>query len=306
MGAYYTPTCQITNTKFETVSSDSMGGAKLLEHSYFNCDLVDKSIFMIENGTWKNKPFQWSCDYSDPELDNNNNFYDISKPVNVKTKFTDDWNYFKDSFNDVIILNNSTKEFIDLAEYKFRYPGNRSDLVHPLPLLTNSETKSMGGGDYHIDNPFRGSWKNGLLQVVRSIQEVPLSYENISNIIFSENENGLELVNDEILLKTIRNDVEIDLSTSSFEISTKFDFLGSDATKEEIINALRENEISELRFYKANGEEVIRYGNLDKDYDCDSSSSSNNYKYVWFKDIDNNGRLKRFVFDNFISLKNSE
>jgi len=327
MGSYYKPTCQV-DRRIETVELDDFVGSKLMEHSYFNNQLVDKSLFMIESGNWKNRPFQWSCDYDETTLSledfeapfdldiDEETFtkYELSNPVcvnKINTQF--DWNDFKDndfsnrsyqymssSYCDIIILNNTKKEYIDLSEYKYLSPFDRSDLIHPFPLLTNSESCSMGGGDFHPDHDFRGIWSNDCFEIVRRKIDIPLSYKNISAISFYENEDEIELTKNSMKQSILRTNLPTDRLGNFNHIS--FSSLDKNSKKSEIIEALKQNEISNISFYKTNGELVFRKATLDRDYVSESSSNHDKDTYIWFKDIEGN-RLKKFVSKNFVSLE---
>jgi len=145
MGAYYTPTALINETKhnYQRLGFYSCG-AKLMEHSYFGTNLVNGSLFMIESGAWKNKSFTWACDYSEDLIVANKNIYDISQNNTIceldMSKKVDGL------YNNVIILNNSKMEYLDLSEYVYNYKFDKKWMIHPFPLLTNSEKDYMGGG----------------------------------------------------------------------------------------------------------------------------------------------------------------
>ncbi len=229
MGAYYTPTA-LTNEKTKNYQTIEMiHGLKLMEHSYFGNPAVNSTLFMIENSNWKNKSFTWACDYSDNISGSDKNIYELSEkhiinPTKKKTpqmrangiSFED----MEDTYNNVIILNNSKKEYLDLSEYVANYKFDKKWMTHPFPLLTNSETQSMGGGDYHLQNDFRGIWSNDKFEVVRSIIDVPASYKNISSdFYFYANEEDEKQSKDLMKIKVLRSSLEKDRTNLENEVA---------------------------------------------------------------------------------------
>lgn len=231
MGAYYQPAVLLykKNHNYQTFDVD-FSGAKLTEHSLFGNKIVNATLFMLEFGAWKNRPLTWACDYSEDMIVSNKNIYDISnnniiskealkhQPFSsFKKNVENDTVYFKeleDTYNNVIILNNSKKEYLDLSEYVSNYKFDKTWMIHPFPLLTNSEIEYMGGGDYSLKNDFRGIWANDQFEIVRSIIEVPSSYKNISSdFYFYADEADQKQSKDLMKIKILRNSLEKDRTT---------------------------------------------------------------------------------------------
>ena len=324
MGAYYTPAALINEEELTYQTIKSMNsGVKLMEHSYFNNDFIDGALFMIEIGPWKNRSFTWACDYCEDIVCADKNIYELSHDHNLDVSninksfdyYKDDedkgnFEHFKGSYNNVIILNNSKKEYLDLSEYIFNYKFDKKWMTHPFSLLTNSETNSMGGGDYHMENDFRGVWAGDKFEIVRSIMDVPSTYKNVSSdFFFYSSDEDEEQAKDLMKQKVIRNSLEKDRTYLLNDCDTVniVSSLDDTATVSEVRSALQNNEMSLIKFYKANGDLVERKASLDLDYSSSNTgtSSSSLDKYIWFKDYSNDdiGKLKKIIAKNFVSLE---
>jgi len=293
MGAYYTALNIENNERLDSWTFSN--GAKLMEHSYIGNNYIDAVLYEIAEGGWKNKPFVWLCDYNEGEYSNN---WETSVKISSSAE-NPDWL----DYSDAIILNTTKKEYIDLCEYKLNWIGPRTSMIHPFTLLTNSEDESMGGGDYHLEDNRRGLWRGDCFVVTLDRREVPHFYKNITkDVIFYEDE---ELANyDELQTKSILEGGSKGEDLNKREVKRVINVNNSGyPSKSEILNALRNNKESLLSFKKADGTKVVRKATLDIDYEGSSNSNNDNDKYVWFKDLEANGRLKRFVLDNFINLE---
>jgi len=293
MGAYYaacnTKDKEILKTwKFNT-------GAKMMEHSYIGNSFIDVVLNEIFEGSWKNKPITWLCDYDESfEFEG---LWDNSIEIDSCAENLDWLDY-----SDCIIINNDTKEYIDLVEYKLNWLGERKWVIHPFSLLTSSVNQAMGGGDYQFDNDNRGRWSNCRFVVTFNRFEAPAHYKNITkDVYFYEEEEQIKLVEDkfkqEVLFAGTKHEDFETIERKVVKIS-----LNENASKSEVINGLISNEKSYLEFNKSNGQRVVRIANIDASKLKDSDSSSSNDRYLWFFDLEEN-KLKRMVFDNFISLK---
>jgi hypothetical protein len=182
MGAYYKAVCVSKNETISTWSVDS--GAKMMEHSYIGGNYLNLVLHNIEMGAWKNEPLVWACDYDDStefkacyEGSNEITFNDNTLET-VKGQFMDN----------IIILNNTKKEYIDLLEYQMNYVFREEYITHPFSLLTCAVNTSQGGGDYYPENADRSRWAGDKFSIIRDKHSIPFDYENISHVCFSENE----------------------------------------------------------------------------------------------------------------------
>lgn len=280
---YYKPTCFICN-KIETISSlDTIDNNHLdfFDHSHFDSLIIEKTLFMIEYGHWKNEPIEWSFYANTHKLENillppdikekfhnsfNSAFYfnieDINKDFENRKKLHQTWSYLKGSYNDIIILNNSKKEFIDLCEYKYLSPFDKRDLFHPLPFLTNSETLDKKYLDNEESNMlFQSHWKNDCLEVVRTISEIPLNYKNISHISFYLEQNMYEQHKNKFLLNVQRSQIDEN------RLKYKNDFF--DSQKLELEKVIKDNTTVKL-FFNSNNIVNSLIGKI-KNIDTDNS-----------------------------------
>ena len=181
MGAYYQAV--INKRKRYSTWTTTKDGSKLMEHSYMFNGYVNSVLNMMGD-----KPFtlDWLCDYHEP---------------------VDEWDYDWDSIEEVksfpiktsngisphYILNNTKHIYINIMELLcLYYKDNEEDVmyIHPLPILCNSESKSMGGGDYHKEDSTRGTWRNDNLQIVWYKEDIPSLYENVTkDCLYKEDED---------------------------------------------------------------------------------------------------------------------
>jgi hypothetical protein len=183
MGAYYKAVCVSKNETIDTWSVDS--GAKMMEHSYIGGSYLNLVLHNIEKGAWKNEPIVWACDYDD-----STEFKDCYEGSNEITFNDNTLETVKNQFFDnVIILNNTKKEYIDLLEYQMNYVFREEYITHPFSLLTSSVNTAQGGGDYYPENTDRSRWAGDKFSIIRDKHAIPFDYENISHVCFSENEN---------------------------------------------------------------------------------------------------------------------
>lgn len=299
MGAYYKAVNIDDNNSMEPWDFEC--GTKLAEHSYVGNKYINAVLHQIEFGSWKNKPLVWACDY-----DNNSAFgkaYDSSSTIKIHKDDHDKiWEHY-----DSIIINNSKKEYIDLAEYQMHYIDRSSAIVHPFPILTSSTNKHMGGGDFDFEGDKYGDWRSrwagDKFVVTRITTKIPSNYTNISHIWFENRYQDGECIevfrNDKMWMKSIQTNLDPDLDTSD-KMLGNFS-LTSDDDKSEVINLLRNNEKIKLTFKKVDGTVCTKMATLSEQNKENSTEDSLD-PYLWFFDLDDN-KIKRMVFNNFISAE---
>lgn len=195
MGAYYKAVISFLNVKnpeWKAFSAwDCDNGAKLMEHSYFGNLYVSSVLSLLHN---KKARLIWLCDYHGGGEINWDTVKDVVdwKPRPMRKPH--------------VIVNHSKKEFISSREilsavfekfennnttYTYFAPyENKQEkrvglfIIHPLPLLVNSETEAAGGGDYQMDYPLRGKWTGDIIEVLTSktqkAEKIKNSYKDIS------------------------------------------------------------------------------------------------------------------------------
>lgn len=122
---------------------DYMNGAKLMEHSYINTDMMNTIEHLIGHGQFKNSRCVWAGDYADEEENMYENLYRLADNYSS-------YNMIYKNVNYRYIVNHTQKLYID----KSKLTNN----IHPLPLLI-SEGNGKGGGDYDgINSELCGTW----------------------------------------------------------------------------------------------------------------------------------------------------
>jgi len=166
MGAYYQAV--IDEVMYDVHSTRN--GAKIMEHSYLGnsyCKAIEYKLF--------NKPgkLAWICDYHIKDeicpLD-----WDLPEdPIDLAP----------DDFVVTFVINHTKKLYFDLNELTIAY-GDVQWKIHPLPLLTNSNERSLGGGDYYPEDSRRATW---CLDTIETSNTKPEGYENVSkDVLFYE------------------------------------------------------------------------------------------------------------------------
>lgn len=172
MGAYYKP---VNLEDMSAIYSHDFGsGLKLMEHSWVGNTFVNAVLNEIENGTWKNKPISWICDYDDDMED----YYSNSSNLAFNNNTREDIENYNES--DIIIINLDKKEFVNFGLLPIVWEDDKKWIVNPFSLLTSSTTERMGGGDYSNSHSFRGSWSGDRFIIVRDIKLVPVTFEDIT------------------------------------------------------------------------------------------------------------------------------
>lgn len=195
MGAYYNATIGFLNNenpewmRYSSWKCDN--GAKLMEHSYIGNSYVSSVLSLLHN---RKARLVWLCDYHE---DGKFNWDKVKEAVDWKPR---------PIRKPHIIVNHSKKEFISFKEILFavfeKFENNNIDyahfvayknkeeervalfIIHPLPLLVNSETEAAGGGDYQIDYPLRSRWAGDIIEVLseksQKAEKIKNSYKDIS------------------------------------------------------------------------------------------------------------------------------
>ncbi len=137
-------------------------GAKLMEHSYINTNLLNTVEFLIgPQGDFYKSRCIWAGDYADKEEEIDENLYKLSNNYSEYKSIYVNQNY-------KYIVNHTKKIYID----KSKITNN----IHPLPLLI-SEGNGKGGGDYRGWNiELCGSWSR---DVISMEHEIPENYEEL-------------------------------------------------------------------------------------------------------------------------------
>jgi hypothetical protein len=132
-------------------------GAKLMEHSYINTEIMNTVEFLIgpKENFYKSR-IVWAGDYADEEPDQSKNLYKIADNYETFKNY-----YEKEIYN--YIVNHSKKLYIDKKKLK--------NSIHPLPLLI-SEGNGKGGGDYNGNNyELCGSWARDVISMEEVIPD---------------------------------------------------------------------------------------------------------------------------------------
>ncbi len=76
---------------------------------------------------------------------------------------------------------------IDVKEL-FKFYGKQAKdewYIHPIPLLCNSDTQSLGGGDYHPEDSRRATWCEDIISTSRHREP---EYQDVTeDVLFFEN-----------------------------------------------------------------------------------------------------------------------
>lgn len=286
MGAYYKAVCTSRNECIAPMDGD----VKLLSHSYFSSSYLDLVMLNIESGAWKNEPVIWACDYDDTSK--YSAFYADSHSLTFEKNIVG-YDYTPD---DVIILNNDKKQYIDLPLYRSNHVLRQKELpIHPFPLLTNAVKEYQGGGDYDFEVKERGMWCGDRFSIIRDKHQIPNDYEDISDVCFPFNNDELIARRDKLRASSLsRSKVSLD-SLPSLALNK----LMHGANIRSIYDFLFFNKRCLLKFEKVNGDVVERIATLN---DIGYASVFTEKRYVYFLDIDSD-TLKKFKYDLFISVE---
>jgi len=193
MGAYYNATIKFAddkNSKWVKYNSwDCDNSPKLMAHSHIGNLYISSVLSLLYS---RKGHLVWLCDYHE------------DKKLNWDTvENAESWNPtpLKKPY---IIANHSKKKFISLkgilsavlkkieindlkyADFHvFEENGEEKIglfIIHPLPLLVNSEKGAAGGGDYYHNYPMRRKWAKDIIEVLDEDKETELIKNNYKDI----------------------------------------------------------------------------------------------------------------------------
>lgn len=148
--------------EFSANPFDVDSSLKLTEHSWLTNDYLNLFIKRL-----KEKPARvvWAGDYGNEFTINGEEAYscldDNESKVTDEKVGTPEPRY---------LINYDKKEFVDTTKGKANKYGG---VIHPLPLLT-ANSNGRGGGDYHYENKYIGTW---YADVIGATDELPTDIE---------------------------------------------------------------------------------------------------------------------------------
>lgn len=155
-------------------------GAKIMEHSYFESDLlITAETLLATEGRWKGDRIVWAGDYMDDEIFLEG-FLSIIGDRNLyfqaKEYFTEVQDKFKRTKRMKYIVNHTKNEFVNKSKVR----ENDGYFIHPLSILTSSGN-GRGGGDYReyqeSDKEYIGRWVGDSISVQTT--KPPQTYQEI-------------------------------------------------------------------------------------------------------------------------------
>jgi len=178
MGAYFQATIEREHDKKRYCTHTCGNGLKLLEHGYIGNNYVDSimNLLHIEKGK-----LTWLCDYHEEPGMQWSDIEEVDKVSEYCTPI--DKKY--------IIVNHTKKIIINIEKLikLHNKDGRTTLLIHPLPILCNSDNEAMGGGDYRKDDSTRSTWKGDLIEIIipELNEKVPENYEDVTkDCIYTE------------------------------------------------------------------------------------------------------------------------
>ena len=147
-------------------------GLKLMEHSYLDNDYCKHIISLLHNNPSK---LIWLCDYHEPD--------DITKHTWETTQENDSYKALDDfEDNDYWIINHTKKLYIDIKKLYEIYFTNSADswYIHPIPLLCNSDTQALGGGDYGPEDSRRATWCEDIISTEFPQKDNLIDFQDIT------------------------------------------------------------------------------------------------------------------------------
>lgn len=191
MGAYYQAALKRPGEdKWRRYSTwDLENGAKLMEHGYVMNDYVG---FVTRKLYYEPARLVWLCDYHEDESFNwdtvpsgkigkrekNQTTFPCAVYVNLDKK---------EYFSLKRVLQIAGRSLVDeslplYAELCKDEKGYFTYVIHPLPLLVNSERESAGGEDYHLDYELRSYWAKDLIVAFPDSAECILKREGFRDV----------------------------------------------------------------------------------------------------------------------------
>jgi hypothetical protein len=161
MGAYYSGTIEIVNkydkekvNYYSFCPLDSKNGSKLMEHSYIGNNYVESVLQLLKQ---EPRRLMWVCDYATASDVHEKWLWDntIETPYPICTK------------GNRYIYNIDREVFIDIKKLKKLYikAGTTEFMIHPIPILCNSNFESQGGGYFHCEDNRRNTWAGDRIMV---------------------------------------------------------------------------------------------------------------------------------------------
>lgn len=210
MGQYYKPTILSEDNKVEAwayshdfkekytrddgTSFTSGTGLKLMEHSWIGNGFVNGIVaLLIPTGKFYKHRLVWAGDYADPEPDMHGSYKHRRLDDESEEAYQDRIvecsacaNLYDLCFDETkvklpkrkvhlthpILVNYSSKSYVDLR----KVPGGDGEWadwrIHPLPLLT-CEGNGGGGGDFYGGDPelLLGKWARDVIGVERKVPD---------------------------------------------------------------------------------------------------------------------------------------
>lgn len=167
MGAYYKAAVYDEHAA-PVILENPFGGVKLMEHAWRDNQYVNSVLLWLRAHP---AHLVWLCDY---HRDDDYKFL---------STFRFDWDYLEHvnllryampGETVRYIINQSRGEYIDMLGLE----GNADGwVIHPLPILTNSDDTSQGGGDYHPVDGRRGKWR---YDVITASDDLPVGLTDVT------------------------------------------------------------------------------------------------------------------------------
>jgi len=259
MGAYYQAVLKYPEDDrwlgYSTWKFDN--GAKLMEHSYI---LNTYTNFITYKIYYKPAHLVWLCDYHEEEDFN----WDTIPEGKIKKS---EIKKARTALPCVLYVNLTRREYFSLKKILqiagkslmkikppfyaelHRYKNTYfTTVIHPLPLLTNSETESAGGGDYYPDYKLRSHWAEDLIVALPDSAELLIKKYGFKDI---STEVPVEIDDYDSMFGSFRG--EITFALAVLDYIKKMNVLNN--PERAIINELTsisENGVPRLVFRRAN------------------------------------------------------
>jgi len=119
---------------------------------------------------WSAQPVVFLCDYTEDNLCKIT--WDTTNPIEIDKELL----YSTAVDANQILVNLDKEEYVDILKLikLHRKQGKTDWLIHPLSFLVNSESVSMGGGDFRGDQQplCRMAWTGDRISVVRDFSTI--------------------------------------------------------------------------------------------------------------------------------------
>lgn len=168
-----------------TLDGEDYVGAKLMEHSWYNNNMVNAIAQKLHNTPTH---LAWVGDYADDNIKGNeiNPYHEAWERKSYSNLKASDF-----TLNGRYLVNHSKKLILDCWMYLIQNVKNSKDrwIIHPLPLLTACGN-GRGGGDYEGTNMDQvGSWAWDVLEIVEWNKQKSLLNDGYKmfEVLFNEN-----------------------------------------------------------------------------------------------------------------------